>query len=145
MRKYIKDIIIAIPGLLAVIERWGGRVMDLIGLPEAAKQIERLQLEYIPDVGAGTYWLIAFSVIGVLAVHFWPKKDVLPKHPEATESGKQPEVSTPKTFIRARNVKGLRVEGSTFIGDRTHIDADGAADINTKGNIHRDSDDQKEK
>ncbi len=108
MRKYIKGVIIALPGVLAVLERWGGRIMDLIGFPEAAKQIETWRLEYVPDIGGGTYFLIAFSVIGVLLVHFWPSKyTIAPKvsfDPQAfIETVAFGEIIT----IRAKHLFGL--------------------------------------
>lgn len=48
--------------------------MDILSAPEAAAQIEKWRSEYSPDIGTGTYWLIGFSIVGVIVVHLWPRK-----------------------------------------------------------------------
>lgn len=72
MRRQLNNLLWALPGLLAAIDKWAGRAMDLIGLPAAAEQI-REWLNYFPNIGDGTYFLIGFSVIGLLVLNLWPR------------------------------------------------------------------------
>lgn len=93
MRKGIKNTLFALPGIIAVIERWGARAMDLIGLPGAATQLKEWAA-YLPEIGSGTYYIIAFSVVGLLIVHLWPKAQ-----PSTTPSADQAE--TPSLYRAA--------------------------------------------
>ena len=94
MRKGIKSALLALPGIIAAIERWGARAMDLIGLPSAATQLKDWAA-FLPEIGSGTYWVILFSVIGLLIVHLWPK-------------------AQPSTTIEAVKVGGVRAASESF-------------------------------
>ncbi len=130
MRKTLTNILFALPGVLAAIDKWGGRLVDLIGLPEAAKQLEKWRLEYVPEIGKGTYWLIGFSILGVLLVNFWPKAKTALRKATGKDAEHKP------AFIKAGESTNTKIHHNVFVGNQTHIDAERAENLQASSNVH---------
>lgn len=65
-------------GALTAIGKWGGWALDVIGLPDAARQLEEWKA-LLPDIGEGTYLLLLVSVLWFLAANFWLKAPLAPR------------------------------------------------------------------
>ena len=67
MRRLFSNLVVILLGLLGVTAKWGGLVMDIIGLPEAGSQLDKWisQLE----IGNGAYILIVVSVVLLLIIN----------------------------------------------------------------------------
>ncbi len=91
MRKKLSNYIAWIPAALGAIARWGGYLMDLIGLPDAANTVTNLAKTWHIDQGIWSILLIASTVLLLLIINWQSLRNRFGNNKSIVENKPQPK------------------------------------------------------